>query len=458
MGTQLFPGWVSKAFFWLSIAIPASAIDLDVSSKNSICSATALIQDGIMDYYDANNYGGSVGMFQAPYYWWEAGEVFGGMLENWYLCQNTSYEQVLYDSMLAQAGPDYDYMPSNQSMVEGNDDQGVWGLTVMGAVERNFTNPTEKGVPGWLAMVQGVFNTMYSRWDDQHCGGGVRWQIFTWNSGYNYKNTISNACLFQLAARLGRYTGNDTYIDVAEKIFDWMVDVGYIVLNDTANVYDGANIDDNCTDITKLEWSYNQGVVLGGAAYMYNATNGSSEWETRLSQVVGGSTSLFFRNKIMYEMTCQDAKSCNNDQRSFKSIFSRMLSLTSVLAPYTADTINPLMEASAEAAAKSCTGGSDGHTCGMNWETGSWDGYYGLGEQACALEVIQSLLYDQRPAPYTDSDGGTSVGDANAGLNKTTTNVLHSDLKITHKDKVGAAILTAVVIAVLVGGSVWMMF
>ncbi|SCU91653.1 LADA_0F11232g1_1 [Lachancea dasiensis] len=450
--------WALTGLLWQLMVLPVRALDLDTTSKDSICDATDLIQGGIMDYYAGSQYGGTVGTFQEPYYWWEAGAVFGGMLENWFLCQNDTYEQVIYDSMIAQAGPDYDFMPSNQSMVEGNDDQGVWGITVMGAVERNFTNPSTKGAPGWLAMVQGVFNLMYSRWDDQHCGGGLRWQIFTWNSGYNYKNTVSNGCLFQLAARLGRYTGNDTYLDVAEKVFDWMVDVGYIVLSDTANVYDGATIDENCTDITKLEWSYNQGIVLGGAAYMYNATNGSSTWETKLSQLVGGSTKYFFRNKIMYEATCQDSNSCNNDQRSFKSIFSRMLSLTKILAPFTAEKIDPLLTASAEGAAKSCSGGTDGHTCGINWEKGSWDGMYGLGEQASALEVIQSLLFDQRPAPYTDSDGGTSVGDSSAGLNKTTTNVLQSDLKITHKDRVGAAVLTAVVLAILLGGSIWMVF
>lgn len=63
-----------------------------------------------------------------------------------------------------------------------------------------------------------------------------------------------------------------------------------------------------------------------------------------------------------------------------------------------------------------------------------------------------------RPAPYTADNGGTSVGDTEAGLNKTSTNVLHSDLNITQKDKVGASIITAVLLAVLVGGSIWMIF
>lgn len=307
-------------FTLLSFFKATDAMDLDTTSATSICDATALIQDGMLDYYEGTRYGGTVGMFQSPYYWWHAGEAFGGMVENWYLCQNDTYQVLLYDALLAQTGADYDYIPANQTMVEGNDDQGIWGITVMGAVERNFTNP-DNGAPGWLAMVQAVFNTMYSRWDSENCGGGLRWQIFTWNSGYNYKNTISNACLFQIAARLGRYTGNTTYLDVAEQVFDWLVDVGYVVLNDTANVYDGAEIDTNCTDITKIEWTYNHGIVLGGMAYMYNATNGTSEWKTSLQQVLNGAASYFFKDGIMYESACQDYGTCNTDQRTFKSIF-----------------------------------------------------------------------------------------------------------------------------------------
>lgn len=33
---------------------------------------------------------------------------------------------------------------------------------------------------------------------------------------------------------------------------------------------DGANAPENCSSINKLQWSYNAGVYLAGAAYMYN--------------------------------------------------------------------------------------------------------------------------------------------------------------------------------------------
>lgn len=81
---------------------------------------------------------------------------------------------------------------------------------------------------------------------------------------------------------------------------------------------------------------------------------------------------------------------CNVDQRSFKAYLARFMGLTVKMAPYTADTILPLLETSAVAAAKSCSNGPDSKKCGMKWTTGGvWDELFGLGEQMAALETIQ---------------------------------------------------------------------
>nr|AIA85297.1 Glyco_hydro_76 [uncultured Lachancea] len=95
------------------------------------------------------------------------------------------------------------------------------------------------------------------------------------------------------------------------------------------------------------------------------------------------------------------------------------MSLTAVLVPDTYDDIMTYLTASAKAAAQSCSGGSDGHTCGMNWFVDGWDGKYGLGEQMSALEVIQNLLASERAAPYTAKNGGSSTGSGNAGMGST---------------------------------------
>lgn len=79
---------------------------------------------------------------------------------------------------------------------------------------------------------------------------------------------IANGCFFNLGARLARYTGNQTYADWAEKTWDWTEGVGF--MDEKYNIYDGAHVGHNCTDINRAQFSYNVGVFLLGAAYMYN--------------------------------------------------------------------------------------------------------------------------------------------------------------------------------------------
>ena len=71
-----------------------------------------------------------------------------------------------------------------------------------------------------------------------------------------------------MGARLARYTGNTTYADWAEKTWDWITSVGFMDSN--YNIYDGAHVETNCTDLNKAQFSYNNAVYLLGAAYMYN--------------------------------------------------------------------------------------------------------------------------------------------------------------------------------------------
>lgn len=42
------------------------------------------------------------------------------------------------------------------------------------------------------------------------------------------------------------------------------------------NIYDGAHVETNCTDINKAQFSYNNAVYLLGAAHMYNFVSTTS--------------------------------------------------------------------------------------------------------------------------------------------------------------------------------------
>ena len=64
------------------------------------------------------------GVINAGYFWWEAGAMFGSLLDYWYYTGDTSYNDVIYQAILHQVGDQRDFMPQNQSAGMGNDDQG----------------------------------------------------------------------------------------------------------------------------------------------------------------------------------------------------------------------------------------------------------------------------------------------------------------------------------------------
>lgn len=454
--TKLYARLVATLAVALPLFAPANALNMVFDNEQSRNAGLQLLAKGLMDYYTGNNSGQSPGMFSWPYYWWEAGAAWNSMLDYWFYTGDDTWNDLLMSSLLYQTGPNWNYMPENQTTTEGNDDQGFWGVTVMAAAEKNFTDPGP-GNPSWAYLAQAVFNTMAWRWDTTYCNGGLRWQIFTWNNGYTYKNSVSNGCLFQLAARLARYTGNDSYVEWAEKTWDWVTGVSYINTSQTAwPVYDGAFISDNCTSVSNLEWTYNSGLFLAGCAYLYNYT-GDAIWLTRLEHIWDRSKVFFMPGtQIMYEAACQPTNRCNNDQRSFKAIFSRFLGLTCLMAPTMSDEIQSYLLGSTAAVLQSCTGGTDGHTCGLNWGYNGWDGNYGLGEQMSALELLQNRLVWTKPPPATLKEGATSVANGSSAGSNTNGPVIANTIVIHNKDKVGAGILTAVVLLALLAASWWM--
>jgi mannan endo-1,6-alpha-mannosidase len=373
------------------------------------------------------------------------------MVDYWYYTGDSTYNEVTTEALLFQAGPNDDYMTPNQTKTEGNDDQGFWGLAAMSAAEVNFPNPPASQ-PQWLALAQAVFNTQAARWDDTSCGGGLRWQIFTFNNGYNYKNSISNGCFFNLAARLAKYTGNDTYAQWADKTWDWMAGVG--LLDNNYYIYDGSDLTINCSNVNHLQWTYNAGAFLLGAANMYNYTNGSSIWQERVNGMIQG-LDIFFPQNIMEEVACEGNGMCDVDQHSFKAYLARWMAATTKMAPFTFDAVIAKLAPSAQAAAQQCSGGSNGRTCGLKWTMGTtWDGSSGVGQEMAALEVIQSNLISQVAGPLTNSTGGTSIGNSAAGTKSTS--IPATIGPTTEADKVGAGFVTAVVLACFVGMIWWM--
>lgn len=328
--------------------------------------------------------------------------MWGLLLDYFHYTGDPSYNDITLQALVSQMGPNFDFMVPRHFTDEGNDDQGFWGIACMSAAEKNFPPPT-LGNYSWAQLVENLWNTQVRRWNTTTCGGGLKWQIFPYMNGYYYKNTVSNGVFFQLSARLARFTGNQTYLEWANRVYDWTVAVG--LMDSQYHLIDGADEASNCTETTKLIWTYNNAIFLYGSAMMYNYTNASSIWAERTQGLLSASQNFFspFPNatNIMYEPACETVNRCNTDQLSFKGYLSRFMWATSLVAPFTKDTITTLLTASAQAAAASCSGGFDGVTCGTRWYVGGWDGTFGVGQQMSALETIQGLLSSKSVPPLT---------------------------------------------------------
>jgi mannan endo-1,6-alpha-mannosidase len=208
-------------------------------------------------------------------------------------------------------------------------------------------------------------------------------------------------------------------------------------------------------------------------------TNGSSFWENEITGLINGAKVYFVQTAsentipaqggtIMSEVACEGPtpQTCDIDQPSFKAYLSRWLAVTTQLASFTTTSIMPLLKASAQAAAQNqCTGqsatGQPGTVCGRRWYQAQWDNNYGVGEQMSAMSVIQNLLIGSVNAPYSGvavGGQGTSKGNPDAGTGNTD-NIGEDPLltmPITTADKAGAGILTAISLALLIGGASWM--
>lgn len=453
---------------WL-LASTVQSIDLVVEDEASVKEAASTVAYGLVGFYYGNLTGDVPGNLPDPYYWWLCGAMFGTLIDYWHYTGDDTYNEITMQAMLHQVGDERDFMPDNQTRSMGNDDQGFWAMTSMTAAENLFPDPPNDDDPQWLALVQGVFNDFTHRWSTRWCEGGLHWQVYTVSESYMYKNSVSNGCFFNIAARLARYTGNDSYVEWAERVWDWEVDLGLITGN--FSVLDGAGVKDGepCEDhIDITEWTYNAGIFIHGSAVLWDYT-GEQKWRDRVDGLLDHSLDKFTweaKREVLYEQRCEPWGDCDDDQRSFKGYYLRGLAATIHLIPELYDTLMPTIRSSAEAAAAVCVGnptepvvnhppwrGHPNTACGLKWTTnGTFDGSFGVGEQMSALSVLIYTLVNTTDIPRTNETGGTSIGDPGAGGGDDGARIRMFG-PITTGDRVGAGFLTTLILAGIILGT-----
>ncbi|KAM7199997.1 Glycoside hydrolase, partial [Rhypophila sp. PSN 637] len=100
-----------------------------------------------------------------------------------------------------------------------------WGLAAMLAAEDKIQGHASDDQK-WVDMAKSVYDLQRARLDEETrwCDGGLRWGIDASHHGWGSKNGEGNGCLFNLAARLARYTGDKKYAETAAELYDWLAD------------------------------------------------------------------------------------------------------------------------------------------------------------------------------------------------------------------------------------------
>ncbi|OAS99466.1 uncharacterized protein BDCG_16152 [Blastomyces dermatitidis ER-3] len=392
--------------------------DLSVGSLDSTKAAATAITRGAARYYRGNEPGESPGILPRPYTWWHSAVLFGSLVDYWHFTGDSSYNDMIKQGLLAQAGQNQDYQPANQSAGLGNDDQAQWGLAALSAAEFSFDARSDE----WAGFARLVFQTQARRWDDEKCRGGLNWRVNTFSDGHSVKNSMSNGAFFELSSRLARYTNNQTYAEWAGKAWDWMSDIG--LLTDDFKVFDAADGNTDCKEINDDQWSANVGSLLSGAANMYNMTNGDSTWKSRVEDLFKGA-SIFFKRDIMFEPACEPDEKCDIRRKTFKAILSKALRNTVQLAPFMNDLVLPKVEASAREAVDECDEEDGYHMCSYDWvdvdndrddKDDDNDDDETLGEQLSVLQIVLAKLagMGEGTPPGRQSSPGGSPGGANS--------------------------------------------
>lgn len=163
---------------------------------------------------------------------------------------------------------------------------------------------------------------------------------------------------------------------------------------------------------------------------------------------------------ILYEFQCELTQSCLwglGNGATFKAYLARWLADTTLMAPFTAPIIEPLLKSSAKAAASTCTAGMNQTSCRVAWWNGTaGDSSIGAPQQITALETITAnlLRFRENNALLTSSTGG-SQGNPNALGGVPLAPGEFSGMK---KLFIGVIVGLTMLTIILLGGGLWCIF
>ncbi|KAF8200850.1 glycoside hydrolase family 76 protein [Pholiota molesta] len=207
-----------------------------------------------------------------------------------------------------------------QSFIGGANDDAGW---IVLALWKMADYKAARGLDSsaFLNAASKIYDLIAGQWDNT-CGGGV-W----WSTAHTYKNAITNELFLLLSAQGYLRFNNPTYLTNAEKTWAWIYSSG--MRNAQGLFNDGLDSSTNpCTNNGQTTWTYNQGVIASGLAWLAAATGNTTLLDQAEITLDATITHLTAGTSILKE-SCDDALSggpvCNQDQQLFKGIWTKHL-------------------------------------------------------------------------------------------------------------------------------------
>ncbi|KAL1964547.1 hypothetical protein VTN77DRAFT_6844 [Rasamsonia byssochlamydoides] len=291
-----------------SLLLAASRVAADASSYhiNAICTC-----DQLMRWYNE-----TTGVWQD--YWWESANMMSALADLSALdsSYNGTYFNTYADTYANAGEIPWGY---KNFIDDYYDDEGWWGLAWL-----NVYNLTKN--QNYLDLAITLFNDIHASWPTT-CGGGV-W----WDKEKNYIASIANELYIQLAAGIANRVGPEmkqSYLDAATAGWDWFWHIG--VVGTDGFIVDGVNY--TTCQPTGAVYTYNQGVILGAATELFQATGNSTYLDLAggiADAVTTPNSKLTNANGILVD-SCDRQDDCSGDGEQFKGPFIsnlRKLTLT----------------------------------------------------------------------------------------------------------------------------------
>ncbi|EPQ57052.1 Six-hairpin glycosidase [Gloeophyllum trabeum ATCC 11539] len=292
-------------FFSLSEGVLATPV------RRAQCAATLNEAKVIADRLQSHWFNTATGQYTDGELWTDCNALED--LHNLMLAAGSDdYGSVADESWIGKAAlnPNEDW----NAFLGGSWDDSQWLILALWKIA-DYKNARGQDASAYLSSAAKVYDIVAAQWDDTVCGGGV-W----WSSANTYKNAITNE-LFLLTSASGYLrTGNQTYLDNANKEWNWLSNSG---MRNSDGLFNDGLDSSTCQNNGQTTWTYNQAVVASGLGALGVANKDTSLFdEAEIS--LDASMSHLTVNGILKE-SCDDpvSSSCDHNQQIFKGIWTK---------------------------------------------------------------------------------------------------------------------------------------